>query len=175
MPSGAWYTYRRIVGGTRVLLSEGSPRLLLRRDDVRANRDDLVESASTWEGVDPRPHRNGGTEFVLDGREIGHVHEWGLLDIPFLRPIGDAVVESGIAARHHILAKTGWVATIVETAADRERGLALLRLSYLWHATNYDPPELDLDRNGALERVSALDLDDRVLEAFEETARRHST
>ena len=43
----------------------------------------LVKRASAWPGVSTREHRFGGVEFRLGTREIGHVHDFGIVDIPF--------------------------------------------------------------------------------------------
>lgn len=34
----------------------------------------LTNELLTWGGVTMHPHRFGGTEFQLDGNEIGHLH-----------------------------------------------------------------------------------------------------
>lgn len=168
MPSGAWFQYRRLVGGTRILLREASPwRLVLDRDAVRASRDRLVEAVAGWEGVDTGPHRFGGTEFRVAGREVGHVHDWGLLDVPLVRPLRDAVVEAGDASAHHVLPDSGWVTTVVETDDDVTRGRALLRLSYCWHAAVHAPTDVGPDPVAASTDVRALPLDDDVAAAFE--------
>lgn len=52
MPSGRWFNYRRLAGGTRVLLREASPwRLAVSRGRIRERRDRLLEAVSTWQGV----------------------------------------------------------------------------------------------------------------------------
>lgn len=168
MPSGAWFNYRRLVGGTRVLLREASPwRLVVFRDRVRDQVDQLVDDVSTWSRVETGPHRFGGREFRVAGREVGHVHDWGLLDVPLVRPLRDAVVASREAARHHILADSGWVTTVVETESDVEQGVRLLRLSYLWHLAEHDLDRVDRAETDVLAELRTLDLDDQVLAAFE--------
>lgn len=173
MPSGRWFNYRRLVGGTRVLLREASPwRLVVFRDRIRARRGRLVEIVSDWQGVETGPHRFGGREFRVDGREIGHVHDWGLLDVPLARPLRDAVVEAREAAPHHILPDSGWVATVVETDDDVEGATDLLRLSYLWHVATFSPDGADRNAAEELVEVRDLDLDDRVATAFERALER---
>ena len=41
-----------------------------------------------WPGVTTGPHRFGGTEFLVNGKEIGHTHGFSLVDI--LLPRGGA-------------------------------------------------------------------------------------
>jgi hypothetical protein len=43
----------------------------------------IVQQVSSWSGVSQSPHRFGGVEFTLAGREVGHVHRNGMVDIPF--------------------------------------------------------------------------------------------
>lgn len=165
------FEYRRLVGGTRLLLVEASPWKLLFQRRIDELKDALVEDVASWPGVDAVPHRFGGTEFLVDGREIGHVHDWGLFDAPLVRPLGDAVVASGAAGRHHILPDSGWVTTFVEDEASRDRARAILRLSYCWHAAKYDPPGVDRDRAAIREEVAGLPLPEAVRETFHETLR----
>ncbi len=95
----AWLFHRfphlRLVPGLPSLfdaLLMGGTALLHRERLVAMH---LVEPAILpWPGVTTRIHRFGGTEFTLNAvsghREIGHLHENGLLDIPFSRPLRDA-------------------------------------------------------------------------------------
>jgi hypothetical protein len=102
----------------------------------------LVEEVSAWPGVSTRDHRFGGVEFRVCEREIGHVHDFGIVDIPFPVGIRDLLVGSGLAERHHWLPQSGWTTVKVKNQAARRtanRGarqgtgnaLRLLRLSYL--------------------------------------------
>lgn len=161
------FNYQRFVGGARLLLTEASPYRLLFQDRISDLKADLVDETGDWDGIEVRPHRFGGTEFLVEGREIGHIHEWGLVDIPFVRPIGEAVRESGLATTHHILPNSGWATTFVETPADRDRVRELYRLSYLWHLAKYEAT--DRSREECLQAVGAMDMPDTVNDAFERT------
>jgi Family of unknown function (DUF5519) len=90
----------------------------------------IVREASSWPGVEARPHRFGGTEFRLGRREIGHVHGDHLLDIPLPHRLRDEVVADGRAEPHHVLPESGWVSVRLRKEADVERGIGLLRVSY---------------------------------------------
>lgn len=41
----------------------------------------IVEEVGTWPGVEVRPHRFGGVEFMVGRREHGHVHGNSLADL----------------------------------------------------------------------------------------------
>src|ERR1700685_909750 len=81
-------------------------------------------------GVSAGPHRFGGTEYRAARREIGHVHGDALVDIPFTKKIREELVAAGRAERHHILPDSGWVSVHLREAADVERAVELLRLSF---------------------------------------------
>lgn len=84
----------------------------------------------TWPGVAKQPHRFGGTEYLLGGREIGHVHGESLVDVPLPRNLREALIRQGKARPHHILPESGWVSVPLRTMADVGKALEALRLSY---------------------------------------------
>lgn len=91
----------------------------------------LIRSAAArWPGVTEAPHRFGGVEFVLGTREIGHLHGDRLLDIPFPKRVRDELVVAGLAQPHHVLPQSGWVSFWIETEADVESAIALLKRSF---------------------------------------------
>lgn len=96
--------------------------------------DRIVAEVSNWDGIEASEHRFGGTEFRLGPREIGHVHEWGILDIAFPRRVRDQLVADGKTGPHHIYPESGWTTFRVGETGDVDDGLWLLRLSYLSHA-----------------------------------------
>jgi hypothetical protein len=90
----------------------------------------LVEVVSAWPGVSIHEHQFDGLEFRVDGREIGHIHWFGIVDIPFTVRVRDALIHAGRGERHHWLPESGWTTVRV---SERWTGNAreLLRLSYL--------------------------------------------
>jgi luciferase-like monooxygenase len=83
-----------------------------------------------WSGIAAQPHRFGGTEYRLGRREIGHVHGNSLVDIPFPKNTRDELVSAGRAEPHHILPGSGWVSIHLRQAADVDRAIELMRLSF---------------------------------------------
>jgi hypothetical protein len=122
----------------------------------------LVEQVSAWPGVSVRDHRFGGVEFRLGTREIGHIHAFGIVDIPFTVKIRDALVRSGKAERHHWLPDSGWTTIRVEKHG-RENALKLLRLSYL--RIHLKSPD-SLEARCALQELVASGLEDDVLDSL---------
>jgi hypothetical protein len=93
-------------------------------------RKTIEETVLTWPGVVAQPHRFGGTEYRLGGREVGHIHGDHLLDIAFPKPVRDEIVAAGQAQPHHILPDTGWVSLYIRTEEDVDRAVALLHRSF---------------------------------------------
>jgi hypothetical protein len=63
----------------------------------------------SWPYVTSEAHRFGGIEFLLNKREIGHIHNEGLVDIPFPMKIRNELVISGRVKPHHVLPQSGWI------------------------------------------------------------------
>jgi hypothetical protein len=97
---------------------------------IQGAREQIREAVLSWAEVTAHPHRFGGTEFRLGKREIGHVHGDTLVDIPFPKKVRDELVAAGRAEAHHVLPESGWVSFYIREAADVERAVELLRLSY---------------------------------------------
>jgi Family of unknown function (DUF5519) len=91
----------------------------------------LDQEISQWPHVSVRSHRFGGREFVFGKAEIGHIHIGGIVDIPFTRPIHDALLSEGLAGNHHWVPNSGWITFRVRNEQDVKHALWLMRLSYL--------------------------------------------
>lgn len=110
--------------------------LLMLRDGGRPDRmirgahERVRGAVASWEGVSAGPHRFGGTEFRLGGRELGHMHGDYLVDIPFPRRIRDELVESGRCEPHHVLPHSGWVSYYIREEANVAGAIELLRMAY---------------------------------------------
>ena len=69
----------------------------------------LEEEISTWPNISIHPHRFGGREFRFGSAEVGHVHTGGIVDIPFPRPVRDALLAEGLAEEHRWVPNSGWI------------------------------------------------------------------
>lgn len=118
----------------------------------------LQAAISQWDDVVVAEHRFGGVEFQLNNVEIGHVHDSGLVDIPFTRTIREALVQSGLAELHHILPETGWISYYVGRTGSVEGAIDLMRLSYLQKRSRRD-------KNAAAEAIETLPFEEAVLNA----------
>lgn len=91
----------------------------------------LEQEVSAWDGVTIHPHRFGGREFRFGAAEIGHIHAGGIVDIPFPRPVHDALLEEGLAEKHQWVPDSGWTTFRIRKDQDFDHALWLMRLSYL--------------------------------------------
>ncbi|WP_435332930.1 luciferase family protein [Haloarchaeobius sp. TZWWS8] len=130
---------------------------------------ELVREVREWPGVRLEAHRYGGTAFLVGSREIGHVHEWGMLDVAYLRALRDALVAEGRTAEHHLLANSGWTTFEIEKPGDLEHARWLVRLSYLYHVNALQQRgtgDAELDAVDVEHELEALGVSDAVRDAF---------
>jgi hypothetical protein len=90
----------------------------------------IVAEVSRWPGVTTDSGHFGETEFLFDGRSLGHVHGGHQADIPFPRRLRDQLVADARAGPHHIHPDSGWTTRVIEHDADADAVVALLRLNY---------------------------------------------
>jgi hypothetical protein len=91
----------------------------------------LEDAVSGWPQVSVHPHRFGGREFRFGSAEVGHIHTGGIVDIPFPRPVRDALMADGLAEEHHWVPNSGWTTFRIHSEDDLKHALWLMRLSYL--------------------------------------------
>src|SRR5882724_11421031 len=104
----------------------------------------LEVEVAAWPNISIHPHRFGGREFRFRNAEVGHVHDGGIVDIPFPRSVRDALLAEGLAEEHQWVPNSGWVTFRVRSDKDLQHALWLMRLSYFRYAlkTAADPGEL---------------------------------
>jgi hypothetical protein len=84
----------------------------------------------SWPGVTLQPHRFGGIEFRVNGREMGHMHGGRFADLPFPMSIRNELVKDGRALPHHVLPKSGWVTFLVNEEPDITSLISLFRMQF---------------------------------------------
>jgi hypothetical protein len=101
----------------------------------------LEDTVSSWPKVSVHPHQFSAREFRFEKAEVGHVHDGGIVDVPFPRPIRDALLAERLAEEHHWVPNSGWVTFRVRSDKDLQRAIWLMRLSYSRYAlkTAADP------------------------------------
>lgn len=93
--------------------------------------DEIESEVLSWEHTTVQLHKFGGTQFNLFGKELGHIHGNGLLDILFSRKIKSELMLTYSVKEHHVFKDSGWISFQVKTEADKKIALELLRYSYL--------------------------------------------
>ena len=93
-------------------------------------RETIGREVTSWPGVEERPHRFGGTEFRVNGHEIGHLHGDRLADLPFPVRVREQLVRSGKARLHHVMPQSGWVSRPIRDEEDVAGALELFRMNY---------------------------------------------
>jgi Luciferase len=104
----------------------------------------LKDEVSSWPGVSVHPHRFAAREYRVGKAEVGHVHFWGDVDIPFPRPVHDFLLESHLAEQHRWVPDSGWTTFHIHDDGDVGHAIWLMRLSYLRYAlkSSTSPSEL---------------------------------
>ncbi|KAB1188466.1 MULTISPECIES: luciferase family protein [Haloferax] len=112
---------------------------------MTASIDRIVSLVVQWPGVETAPHRFGGTEFLVAGKEIGHVHDVGIVDLAITKAVRDSLLTDGLADPHHVLPDSAWVTYRVRSDADEPDAIRLLRLAYLWRVLALRRRGIDID------------------------------
>lgn len=84
----------------------------------------------SWPGVTLQPHRFGGIEFCVSGREFGHLHGDYQADIPFSARLRDEFIALGKAAPHHLYPSSGWVTYYIRGVEEVPLLIELLPMNY---------------------------------------------
>ena len=90
----------------------------------------IVGEVTSWQGITTDSGEFGETEFLLDGRSIGHVHGSRMADIPFPRRVRDELVAQGRTGPHHVHPDSGWTTKDIRDDADADEVVELLRINY---------------------------------------------
>src|SRR5690606_7891894 len=131
----------------------------------RRGVEDVVRTASAWEGVTTAPHQFDAVELRLSGKEFGHFHRFGVLDVPFTKKIRDSLIAEGLADVHPFVPDSGWISFRLRREGDVERALWLLRLSYLYRSIQHDDAGLSLEK--AHDELASMVMSDGLRVLFE--------
>ena len=83
-----------------------------------------------WPGITAEPNRFGGIEFLVNKKEMGHLHGEKLADLPFPVETRRELVESGHAVPHHIYPESGWVSYWIRNPGDIPAVVELFKMQY---------------------------------------------
>ena len=103
------------------------------------NTSRLKREVSSWPGISVHPHQFAAREYRLGKAEVGHVHLWGDVDIPFPRPVHDFLLAHNLAQRHRWVPDSGWTTFRIHAGRNVEHAIWLMRLSYLRYSLKSAP------------------------------------
>lgn len=89
--------------------------------------DEIESEVLSWKGTSSSLHKYGGQQFNFQGREIGHLHSNGLLDIRYSKKLKAERMTEGRISPHHVFPQSGWISFFIKTADDKNYALSLLR------------------------------------------------
>ncbi len=91
----------------------------------------ITNEVTSWEGVEAGWGRRGEWSLRLGRRELGHLHGDHALHIGFPKDVWHRLFDEGRITWHPVFpGKPGYAARRIETDADVEDVIALLRLNY---------------------------------------------
>jgi len=94
-------------------------------------RERITEEVTSWPGVAAGPGPRGEFAFTVGRREIGHLHGDRVAHFGFPKEIWQELFEQGRIDYHPVFpGKPGFGARLIETDADADDVIALLRLNY---------------------------------------------
>jgi hypothetical protein len=103
---------------------------LIRNRELARSMEEIEEEVSSWPSVTVHFHKYGGTQFDVNGKEIGHIHHNGLLDALFNLSVKQELIKNKRAVDHHTFVNSGWISFYMHSSSDKENALQLLRQSY---------------------------------------------
>jgi Family of unknown function (DUF5519) len=99
--------------------------------ETRTASERITDEVTSWPGVEAGPGDRGEFAFKLGRREIGHLHGDHALHIGFPKAVWNELYEEGRIDYHPVFpGKPGYAARRIETEADVDEVIALLRLNY---------------------------------------------
>ena len=91
----------------------------------------IQAEVESWPGVVTQPGNFGATAFVVGKRELGHLHGDRTAHFAFPKRVAEELREQGRIGPHPVFPDSvGMAARSIESDADAEDVIALLRLNY---------------------------------------------
>ena len=104
----------------------------------------LLDDVANTPGLEVRPRPINTIGFYARGRELGHIHRNGHLDLHFPTAVGEALIANGDVAHHRHIHEASWVSFRVSKIEDSRHAAALVQLAS--SMTQYFLGEIDIDR-----------------------------
>ena|ERR1700761_3440177 len=93
--------------------------------------DEIEAEVLSWAGTYKSLHKYGGLQLNCKGRELGHIHSNGLMDMLLSRKIKDELLKGGRITDHHSFKNSGWISFYIRGRRDAEYARDLLKMAWL--------------------------------------------
>ncbi|WP_233524462.1 luciferase domain-containing protein [Mucilaginibacter conchicola] len=101
-----------------------NPKLLIVIDDIEAE-------VGHWPDIVIHTHKYGGLQFDIYGKELGHIHSNGLLDMPFSKAIKQQLMADDRRVNdHHSFINSGWISFYMNHTDDKILAIQLFKINY---------------------------------------------
>lgn len=105
-------------------------RVFLTKPYLLDGFDEIEAEVMRWEGTAVGLHRYGGIQFNRKGKEIGHLHSNGLLDVLYTKEMKARLLKEGRIQSHHVFEKSGWISFYILRPEDKNYAKELLKMAY---------------------------------------------
>ena len=85
----------------------------------------------TLEDVEIHKIRYDAVGFFVAGRQLGHIHPGGHVDLPLPQEFGEYLIDNGVVTHHRIHDDHGWFTHKIEKENDIDIARWLIRLNHL--------------------------------------------
>jgi hypothetical protein len=109
---------------------------------TRSARQQILDTVTSWPGVETGTGSRGEYSIRLGRREIGHLHGEHVAHFGFPKSLWADLIEQGRVVRHPV-DQPGWAARRIETDRDVREVIELLRLNYDRFSARSSPPKGD--------------------------------
>lgn len=93
--------------------------------------DNIEAEVAHWEGVTTSVHKYGGLQFNFNGKELGHIHSNGLLDMPLSRAVKQKLMQQDVRVKdHHSFINSGWISVYMSAMSDKHLAIRLFKSKY---------------------------------------------
>ncbi len=110
--------------------------------DTRTASQIITDAATSWPGVEAGIGTRGEYGFTVGRKQLGHLHGDHAAHFGFPRQVWTELMEAGRVVAHPI-DHPGWAARRIESDADVDDVIALLRLNYDRVVARHGLPEPD--------------------------------
>ena len=98
----------------------------------------LQKEIRSWPGITSSAFEQHGEEFSLGTADVGHIHDEGMVDLPFTVALRKLLVAHGLCQPHYYHPQSGWITFYLGKDGGVSEALLLFRLSYLRYLLRRD-------------------------------------